>query len=267
MASARYGLMFPLANPGDRLPRRFAVATAKLVQLCRGTRAHGETLRTTLSTYLDASLKSSLELNDDDESFGEHAVAVGSLWSASEQLLRPCFGFFPPDAWVTQFEAGRGIAGHAFRFARPAAWHRSIAGEFDVIRVPTMAGTRDYEWILCLPILTSPDGAAIGVFGFAGTREHNTETTNQLAAFAQQIAQPEPSVDTRGFDRFWYVLNASFWFGLADAAKTSLLDHGVIDMSEECKQAFVNPDAPDAPGAPGAPSAPSAPDTPDDSEE
>jgi len=247
MANARYGLMFPLANPGDRLPRRFAVATSKLVQLCRGTRAHGETLRTTLSTYLDASLKSSLELSDDDESFGEHALAVGNLWSAGEQVLRPCFGFFPPDAWVTQFEAGRGIAGHAFRFARPAAWHRSIAGEFDVIRVATMTGTRDYEWILCLPILTSPDGAAIGVFGFAGTREHNTETTNQLAAFAQQIAQPEPSIDTSSFDRFWYVLNGSFWHGLADAARTSLLDRGVIDMSEECKEAFV------APGDPGDP--------------
>jgi len=267
MASARYGLMFPLANAGDPLPLRFAVATSKLVQLCRGTRAHGEGLRTTLSTYLEASLKSSLEINDDDESFGEHAVAVGSLWSASEQVLRPCFGFFPPDAWVTQFEAGRGIAGHAFRFARPAAWHRSLAGEFDVIRVPTMPGTRDYEWILCLPILTSPDGAAIGVFGFAGTREHNTETTNQLAAFAQQIAQREPSVDTSSFDRFWYVLNASFWFGLADVARTSLLDLGVIDMAEECSRAFVTTSEPEEPEEPDAAGAPAAPDIPDDSEE
>lgn len=262
MAIARYGFMFPLASAGEPLPRRFAVATAKLIQLCRSTRASGEILRATLSTYLDASLKSSLEIADEDESFGEHAVAVGNLWNAGEQLLRPCFGFFPPDAWVTQFEAGRGIAGHAFRFARPAAWHRSIAGEFDVIRVPTMTGTRDYEWILCLPILTSPDGAAIGVFGFAGTREHNTETTNQLAAFAQQITQREPSVDT-SFDRFWYVLNASFWFGLADAAKTSLLDHGVIDMSEECSQAFVTTSDPDDPDDPNTP----APDEPDDSEE
>jgi hypothetical protein len=68
-----------------------------------------------------------------------------------------------------------------------------------------MTGTRDYEWILCLPILTSPDGTAIGVFEFAGTRDHNTETTNQLAAFAQQIAQRDPAIDTDTFDRFWYV--------------------------------------------------------------
>ncbi|HEU4726361.1 MAG TPA: metallophosphoesterase [Kofleriaceae bacterium] len=238
MASARYGLMFPLASRGDPLPLRFAVATTWLVHLCRGTRRQGEGLRGTLATYLEASLKSSLELDADNESFGEHAVAVGNLWNAPEQLLRPCFGFFPPDAWATQFEAGRGIAGHAFRFARPAAWHRSIAGEFDVIRVPTMPGRRDYEWILCLPILTGPNGAAIGVFGFAGTRDHNTETTNQLSAFAQQIAQREPSVDTEAFDRFWYVLNASFWFGLADAAKTRL-GRGVIDMAEECSRAFV----------------------------
>jgi len=239
MASARYGLMFPLASAGEPVPLRFAVATSKLVQLCRSTRSRGDSLRSTLSTYLDASLKSSLEIGADVESFGEHAVAVGNLWSASEQLLRPCFGFFPPDAWGTHFDCGRGIAGHAFRFARPAAWHRSIAGEFDVIRVPTIPGTRDYEWILCLPILTRPDGGAIGVFGFAGTREHNTETTNQLAAFAQQIAQREPSADTSAFDRFWYVLNASFWLGLVDAAKTSVLDRGVIDMSEECSVAFL----------------------------
>ncbi|HET7502868.1 MAG TPA: metallophosphoesterase [Kofleriaceae bacterium] len=248
MASARYGLMFPLASRGDPLPLRFAVATSRLVQLCRSTRRQGEALRATLATYLEASLKSSLELDADNESFGEYAVAVGNLWNAREQMLRPCFGFFPPDAWVTQFEAGHGIAGHAFRFARPAAWHRSIAGEFDVIKVPTMQGRRDYEWILCLPILTGPNGAAIGVFGFAGTREHNTETTNQLSAFAQQIAQREPSVDTEAFDRFWYVLNASFWFGLADAAKTKLLDRGVIDMADECSRAFVatgDPDDPD----------------------
>ncbi|HEX2688631.1 MAG TPA: hypothetical protein VHN14_18545 [Kofleriaceae bacterium] len=107
-----------------------------------------------------------------------------------------------------------------------------------MIRVPTMTGSRDYEWILCLPILTGPDGTAIGVFGFAGTRDHNTDTTNQLAAFAQQIAQRDPSVDTDAFDRFWYVLNASFWYGLADVARASRLDHGVIDMAEECSAAF-----------------------------
>jgi hypothetical protein len=244
IAGARYGMTFPLACAGEPLPLRFTVATAKLVHLCRGTRQPGESLRSTLATYLDAALKSALELSANHESFGEHAVAVGNLWNSRELLLRPCFGFYPPDSWGTQFEAGRGIAGHAFRFARPAAWHRSIAGEFDVIRVPTMEGTRDYEWILCLPILTGPNGAAIGVFGFAGTREHNTAMTNRLAAFAQQIAQRETMIDTTAFDRFWYVLNASFWFGLADAAKTSLLDRGVIDMSEECSRAFITP-APD----------------------
>ena len=238
MANARYGMTFPLANAGDPLPRRFAVATSRLVQLCRSTRTPGNALRTAMSTYLDASLKSALEISDDQESFGEHAVAVGNLWTDREALLRPCFGFYPPDAWVTHFEAGRGIAGHAFRFGRPAAWHRSITGEFDVIRVPTMTGTRDYEWILCLPILTGPDGTAIGVFGFAGTRDHNTETTNQLAAFAQQITQREPPVDTDAFDRFWYVLNASFWYGLADVARTTRIDHGVADMAEECSAAF-----------------------------
>jgi calcineurin-like phosphoesterase family protein len=238
MANARYGITFPLACAGEPLPLRAAVATAKLVELCRGTRTPGEALRTTLSTYLEASLKSSLELAD-DASLGEHAVAVGNLWHTTEHLLRPCFGFYPPEAWETQFEAGRGIAGHAFRFARPAAWHRSIAGEFDVIRVPRMTGARDYEWILCLPILTGPNGAAIGVFGFAGTSPHNNAMTNRLAAFAQQIAQRESSIETTAFDRFWYVLNASFWFGLADAAKTSLLDRGLTELSEECSRAFV----------------------------
>src|SRR5262249_20215160 len=81
MANARYGLTFPLANAGDPLPRRFAIATAKLVQLCRSTRIPGNALRTALSTYLDASLKSALEINDDQEAFGEYAVAVGNLWT------------------------------------------------------------------------------------------------------------------------------------------------------------------------------------------
>ena len=250
MANARYGMMFPLANPGDLLPRRYAIATTKLVDLCRSARARGEGLRTALATYLDASIKRALDRSEEEESFGEFAVAVGNLWHAEEQRLRPCFGFFPPDAWVTQFEAGRGIAGHAFRFGRPAAWHRQVAGDFDVIRVPTMGGPRDYEWILCLPILATPEGTPVGVFGFAGTREHDTETTNQLAEFAQQIAQRDPRIDTRSFDSFWYVLNASFWYGLTEAASVSILDRGVIEMAQECWAAFLTVSEADAPAEP-----------------
>lgn len=250
MANARYGMTFRLANPGEPLGRRFEIATARLVKLCRSTRKVGEGLRITLSDYLDASLKNALEIRPEDESFSEHSVAVGNLWNASEQLLRPCFGFYPPDSWDTQFEAGRGIAGHAFRFGRPAAWHRSIAGDYDVIRVPTLSGkTRDYEWILCLPILTAPEGAPIGVFGFAGTRDHDTDAANQLAVFAQQIAQRDRSLDLRAFEEFWYVLNASFWYGLTEAQKSLDLGIGVNEMALACSTAFLTPneDADDEP--------------------
>jgi hypothetical protein len=242
MANARYGMTYPLANAGESLPMRFQIATGKLVHVCRATRKPGDSLRATLATYLDTALKKSLELDASHELFGEHAVAVGYLWNARERLLQTCFGFYPPDSWDTHFAAGRGIAGHALRFARPAAWHHSIAGEFDVLRVPTGDGARDYEWILCLPILTGREGAAVGVLGFAATRESNTETSNRLAAFAQQIAQRESLTDTSAFARFWYVVNASFWVGLADVASTSLRDRGVLDMAEECSRAFIAPD-------------------------
>ncbi|HET9626957.1 MAG TPA: metallophosphoesterase [Kofleriaceae bacterium] len=242
MANARYGMTYPLASAGESLPIRFQIATSKLVHLCRGTRKPGDALRATLATYLDTALKKALEVDAGHDAFGEHAVAVGNLWNARARLLRPCFGFYPPDSWDTQFEAGRGIAGHAFRFARPAAWHRSVTGEFDVLRVPTQDGGRDYEWILCVPILTGREGAAVGVFGFAGTREHNSATTNQLAVFAQKIAQRESLADTAAFARFWYLINASFWVSLVDAARTSVLDRGVIEMAEECSRAFITPD-------------------------
>ena len=49
-----------------------------------------------------------------------------------------------------------------------------------------------------------------------------------------------PIADT--FDRFWYVLNASFWYGLADVARASRLDWGVLDMAEECSTAFFATD-------------------------
>lgn len=241
MANARYGMTFPLANPGEPLPNSFAIAISRLVKLCRSSRALGDGLRKELATCLDASIKRALDLDMDSQSFSEHSVAVGNLWNASEHLLRPCFGFYPPDSWDTQFDAGRGIAGHAFRFARPAAWHRSIAGDYDVIRVPTTSGNRDYEWILCLPILTAPDSAAIGVFGFAGTRDHDTAAANQLAEFAQQIAQRDRAIDTSGFDDFWYVLNASFWWGLSEADKSLNLGIGVREMAEQCSTAFLTP--------------------------
>ncbi|HTL36772.1 MAG TPA: GAF domain-containing protein, partial [Kofleriaceae bacterium] len=239
MAGYSYGFIFRLAREGASLPPDIATEITHLATKCRSNTTQGGPIREELTERYQAAIRAALGLSDTDDLFADHSVGVVNLWNHEERLLRPCFGQFPPDAWVTNFRAGQGIAGHAFRFGRPAAWHHAFAGDFDVIRVPTMTGTRDYEWILALPILTEPtlSGKTVGVFGFAGTKDHDSRATERLAQFARAIAQhKDPHHE---FVDLWYLINAAFWLGIRDLDK--LVSLNLRELAEASFSAYQMP--------------------------
>lgn len=239
----RYSATFQLARPGRFVPPDQTKIIDAVVARCRDSATDGEKIR----RNLDQSLRTATQVglgHKNEEPFGEYTVAMGFLWQSAERWLRPCFGHFPPDAWMEKFLAGQGIAGHAFRFDRPAAWHRDEPGRFDVIKMPPRNKSRDYDWILAIPIFAGPDGASVGVVSFSATR-NETRTAHLLAEFARQIARPvwwrkagKWGRDEPTFMLFWWLVNLAFWSGLRQVAGSSGLPPGVERMARAHERSF-----------------------------
>lgn len=98
-------------------------------------------------------------------------ACVGLLWADERKILLPCFGSFPNQGWATRFAYGNGVAGHAFRFARVAAWVRGDNSRRSVVYAKrTDEGgpySREYKWVVCVPLVCERDGPAAGIVSFA----------------------------------------------------------------------------------------------------
>jgi 3',5'-cyclic AMP phosphodiesterase CpdA len=145
---------------------------------------------------------------------------VGSLWHPEERLLLTAFGRLNHSHWGARFPAGAGIAGHAFRFARTAAWHRRNSPEASLVYRPSSEARSIYgaeyphQWIVAVPIVTR-GGAAIGVVSF-GSRESQTNAEFALATYAETAAHEAADSDFGKNLRF--AVNYSFWETLANPA-------------------------------------------------
>ncbi|HEY4243466.1 MAG TPA: metallophosphoesterase [Kofleriaceae bacterium] len=236
MAGYRYGALYRVRPAGAHVLADDRASIDSVLAKCRGTRGGGE-LRGLLHHHLVSLLKVALHV-EEETLFGEHLFGVGALWSTERRALRPAYGNFPPDAWATEFAAGRGVAGHAFRFERPAAWHRSAPGDLDVIKAPPTNRERDYNWILSLPLLTEPLGRAVGVISFAATA-NDTQTATELSDLALRSTSR-----TRDVIRVWGLVNIAFWHALerAGVEHPGLLPRGVHELAVRCEQAFLHTD-------------------------
>jgi predicted phosphodiesterase len=249
IAGNRYGATFEVAARSASLGDDDARNLEQIINVARSTRVHGELVRSALSDELDIALRECLLVPDDsgDDFLGE-TLAVGYLWHRTSRRLRPCFGFLPPDAWGTEFSSGRGIAGHAFRFGRPTGWFQGTRGDFDVIRVPTIPGTRDYQWILSVPLFDQPGGAAVGVIGFAAEGAAHTRAGNALAAFARRTArrvwesEDDGASTSEQFNDLWNCVNAALWTGLHEVIEDhdDLFDPDVQAMVRQCYETWVS---------------------------
>jgi predicted MPP superfamily phosphohydrolase len=190
-----------------------------VVTRCRSERLPWARLSAELSTALDEGLHDALE-----GELGPKAEWLGLLWSPSQKRLLTAFGHFSPDRWKARFAAGAGLAGHAFRFATDAAWHRetlesSKQTNFAVIfqKARSHLGLHHeypYEWIVCIPILT-PKHAAIGVVSFSGF-ENSTDTDRRLATYARRVNEGKLRVRSDDLrDNLITAVNAAFWTAIA----------------------------------------------------
>ena len=211
----RYSAAYKLRSRGTGNLEDSALQIARTVlQRTRRERTDGNGLSRALSTALEESLT---EIFPDTA--GPGLSMVGCLWHPEERLLLAAYGRLNNSHWGARFALGAGVAGHAFRFASTATWHRRRPSKTSLIYRPSSEARSIYgtehphQWIVSVPILTLT-GAAIGVVSF-GSREAETNTEFILAHYAEHAG----SEDTRFEPNLRFVVNYAFWETLADTTR------------------------------------------------
>jgi hypothetical protein len=207
----RYSLVFKPVDLGQPYPREAASLAEWMLSECRGRPFDDSALRADLTAAIDGVLEQAL-----GERIGEwHA----HLWHASDRALLPAFGIFRSQSWSTYFEAGTGVAGHAFRHSHIVAWRRNASSsQVQTIfrKSPPLPGHtgQDYHWVLCIPLRLEKDGPSIGVVGLARGRaetqaEHKCERFVEALLSREAPAQNLTEIEGR--------LNIAFWATLSSA--------------------------------------------------
>jgi hypothetical protein len=208
----RYSAAYALRSRGTGTLEDSALQIARTVLArTRRERTGGEGLSKVLSVALEESLTEVFP-----ETAGPGLSMVGFLWHPEERHLLSSYGRLNNSHWGARFAFGAGVAGHAFRFASTATWHRRRPSKTSLIYRPSSEARSIYgtehphQWIVSVPILTLT-GAAIGVVSF-GSREAETNTEFILAHYAEHAgaenARLEPNLR--------FVVNYAFWETLAD---------------------------------------------------
>lgn len=162
----RYGITYQPCRPGNALNYRANRIAAKLLDRIYGDRERSLELVDQLSACIAEAIAAV---------FGAppHDVAwLGLLWDDRQGLLLPAFGDFPSREWSTFYRCGAGVAGHAFRFNRPAAWCRTTEHTRNALVYqrsgPEQFFKPDHDWILCFPLVGDPQKNPLGVIQFEG---------------------------------------------------------------------------------------------------
>jgi hypothetical protein len=146
---------------------------------------------------------------------------MGMVWESNYRRLCPEFGQFWPQSWAARFAAGSGVAGHAFRFNKTAAWHRDSGATKSIIYQPNpdhhRMFSRSYRWILCIPLRLAPEEASIGVVGIA-SEDESTHVERALSHLARVICTGTFDAETTKLRRTMEtVINVVFWTIVAEA--------------------------------------------------
>jgi predicted phosphodiesterase len=182
-----------------------------LLEQCRDRPALEQSLSVALTRSMDDELARVL-----GSQVGRASAWTGCLWHPSRHGLMTAFGVFPNRMWAVRFDWGSGVAGHALRFSRDASWVQGSASHRSLIYRPnsTVSPEGDYSWIVCIPILSSLAGPALGVVSFAGTQQGGMGE-EQLREYAQHVAlHPNGDLSTQFIefrDRLFTAVNTTFW--------------------------------------------------------
>ena len=181
-----YRLLVDGLGPKDDEP----ALCEKVLEACR--KQYASLLPTRLSDTVAEAVASTNLYASCTGDLGEEFRFTVHLWDEQTKALLTAFGRFPPRIWGATFGYGEGIAGHCVRlrgpamfFARPNGHRTSI-----IYRPNDVVGAEDYEqdWIVCVPILSGPEGAAVGAltFGSFGRRANElTPIEKKLRSFAE----------------------------------------------------------------------------------
>lgn len=217
LVNHRYGLVFKLAREGKAIPGAVREAAKDVLDECRRSFAIPTGLVADLNMESSRAVMKFLGTED----VSDDVTWLGLLWSASRWKLFTAFGRFRLPSWNVRFSPGVGVAGHAFRFARPAAWHHSVheAGGLPESliyqRQSELQGTHghDYDWVICVPIYEPKSDAPLGIFSIASSdersRSHGDRTLSMLAkAYAGRERAPDVP---RRVENLTGLINVAFW--------------------------------------------------------
>jgi hypothetical protein len=203
----RYSIAYQPLEKGVGFSKGELGFLERLVEACRGE--GGSEMVAALTSGIRSPLASVLGgAASPKELFTAGGVWIGSIWKPDERCLVTCFGEFIADSWGVRFPAGTGIAGHAFRIARPAIWHRkdNLHG---VLYQRADRPAREYDWIVCLPLLLDWHGPAVATLGLAQTV--SSRASGALARLAAVAADPESGKSKAVIRKLVSAANLGFW--------------------------------------------------------
>ena len=162
----RYAIAYRPSLTGHALDFTGGRIAAKLLDRCLADRELGSILSYQLAETIAAALTAV---------FGASPAGVswmGLLWDEAQGKLLPAFGNFASREWVCSYPCGTGVAGHAFRFNRPAAWCRGTDHTKDALvyqRSPSYQHWKpEHDWIVCVPLVGDIHKNPLGVVQFEG---------------------------------------------------------------------------------------------------
>ena len=212
LVAHRYTAAYLMRSRGGGILEDEALLIARTVlERTRRERTGGSGLSRVLSLALEESLAEVFP-----HAIGARLSMVAFLWHPEERHLLAAYGRLNNSHWGARFAFGAGVAGHAFRFASTATWHRRRPSKTSLIYRPSSEARSIYgtehphQWIVSVPILTVT-GAAIGVVSF-GSREAETDTEFVLATYAESAGAQNPQLEIN----LRFAVNYAFWETLAD---------------------------------------------------
>ena len=219
----RYAIAYRPRDEGCRLDYTGGRIAARLLDRCLGDREHGPLLALQLAESVAVAVGAVFGIEIDDLQWS------GLLWDEPRRALVTAFGNFPHRMWGCRYPYGAGIAGHAFRFQRTAAWSRGAPHTKDALvyqqRPQGQTWDPEHDWLVCVPLMGDADKNPIGVIQFEGTAKAKG-FGDRLHEFANAALNGEVT-SASSWERFQHELgsavNTGFW--QACAATSWLVDY------------------------------------------
>jgi len=160
----RYAITYRPSRAGHSLDYTAGRIAAKLLDGCTADRELGPVLAYQLAESVAAAVSAVFNASPAGLSW------MGLLWDETQGRLLPAFGDFPSREWVRSYPWGTDVAGHAFRFNRPATWCRGRHSKhvLHYLRPAYQHWTPEHDWIVCIPLVGDPDKNPLGVLQFEG---------------------------------------------------------------------------------------------------